>query len=296
MAKRFLDNFILVEYDGIPYPDGYSAKLQEVAAHFDKESISPVGAYSMHTEYSFGARNFNTNRIAKYPALINAHKDGVPQLWKSSEWAKEFADFVIDLSVDFQSPTVVEIHPPFNDYCTLEDFASCYQLFEEKIHTAYPDTLIVIENRAGKRYRGGQFLVSKSKEIAALCEIIREKKLNLGIVLDFPQLLTAENIDPYKFKVEKYESAISTIAPHRDLIKGIHVWGKRKNASGRQLSHQGNFDTYFGGNDTAKNVFILGIRKICNDGLPRFFVPEVHLKSAENLAAIVRDLNNIESV
>ena len=126
MTKRFLGNFILVEYDGIPYPEGYSAKLQEVAAHFDKESIAPVGAYSMHTEYSFSARNFNTNRITKYPALMNAHKDGIPQLWKSSEWAKEFADFVIDLSAGFQPPTVVEIHPPFNDYCTLEDFASYY--------------------------------------------------------------------------------------------------------------------------------------------------------------------------
>lgn len=294
MTKRFLDNFILVEYDGIPYPEGYSAKLQEVAAHFDKECIAPVSTYSMHTEYSFGSRNFNTNRIAKYPTLMNAHKGGVPQLWKSSEWANEFADFVIDLSEGFQPPTVVEIHPPFNDYCTIKDFASYYQVFEEKIHRIYPDTVIVIENRAGKRYRGGQFLVSKAKEIAALCEVIHEMELNLGIVLDFPQLLTAENIDPYKFKAEKYEAAIATIAPHRDLIKGIHVWGKRKNASGRQLAHQGNFDTYFGGNDTAKNIFISGIRYVCNDGLPRFFVPEVHLKSAENLAAIVQDLEQVK--
>ena len=292
MSKRFLDNFILVEYDGIPYPEGYSAKLQEVAAHFDKESISPVGTYSMHTEYSFGARNFNTNRIAKYPSLMNAHKGGVPQLWKSFEWAQEFADFVIDLSAGFQPPTVVEIHPPFNDYCTLEDFTSYYQVFEEKIHRIYPDTVIVIENRAGKRYRGGQFLVSKAKEIAALCEIIREKRLNLGIVLDFPQLLTAENIDPYKFKAEKYEAAIATIAPHRDLIKGIHVWGKRKNASGRQLAHQGNFDTYFGGNGSVKEAFLSGIHQICNDGKIRFLVPEVN-SNAIDLSSIILDLDSI---
>lgn len=95
--KRFLDNFILVEYNNLSYPEGYIAQIQEVAAHFDKDVIDPQRAYSMHTEYSYGKRKYNTELISKYPALIAASKDGVPQLWKSAEWASEFADFIVDL-------------------------------------------------------------------------------------------------------------------------------------------------------------------------------------------------------
>lgn len=287
--KRFLDNFILVEYNNLPYPEGYSAQIQEVAAHFDKDAIDPQRAYSMHTEYSYGKRKYNTELIFKYPVLISANKDGVPQLWKSAEWASEFADFIVDLVDGHSAPTIIEIHPPFNDYCSLAEFADRFRIFEHKIHEACPDVIIVIENRAGSVYHGGRFLVGKAKEIVALCALIKSEALNLGIVLDFPQLLTAENIDPLKFKTEKYQSTIQAIAEHRDLIKGIHIWGKKKSATGRWVAHAGNFDTYFGGDDAVKEIFLSGIREICNDGLPRFFVPEVNSGSSD-LEAIIQDL------
>ena len=287
--KRFLDNFILVEYNNLPYPEGYTAQIQEVAAHFDKDAIDPQRAYSMHTEYCYGKRKYNTELISKYPALIAASKDGVPQLWKSAEWASEFADFIVDLVDEHSAPTIIEIHPPFNDYCSLSEFADHFRIFEHKIHEAYPDVTIVIENRAGSVYHGGRFLVGKATEIVALCDLIKSEALNLGVVLDFPQLLTAENIDPLKFKIEKYQSAIQAIAKHRDLIKGIHIWGKKKSATGRWVAHAGNFDTYFGGNDAVKEIFLSGISEICNDGLPRFFVPEVNSGSSD-LEAIIQDL------
>ena len=287
--KRFLDNFILVEYNNLPYPEGYTAQIQEVAAHFDKDAIDPRCAYSLHTEYSYGKRKFNTALISQYPTLTSANKDGVPQLWKSAKWASEFADFIVDLVDGHSSPTITEIHPPFNDYCSLAEFADRFRIFERKIHETYPDVIIVIENRAGSVYHGGRFLVGKAKEIVALCDLIKSEALNLGIVLDFPQLLTAENIDPFKFKTEKYQSAIQAIAEHRDLIKGIHIWGKKKSATGRWVAHAGNFDTYFGGDDAVKEIFLSGIREICNDGLPWFFVPEVNSGSSD-LEAIIQDL------
>ena len=287
--KRFLDNFILVEYSNLPYPERYSAQIQEVAAHFDKDVIDPQRAYSLHTEYSYGKRKYNTELISKYPALISANKDGVPQLWKSAQWASEFADFIVDLVDGHSAPTIIEIHPPFNDYCSLAEFADRFRIFEHKIHKAYPDVIIVIENRAGSVYHGGRFLVGKAKEIVALCDLIKSEALNLGIVLDFPELLTAQNIDPLKFKTEKYQSAIQAIVEHRDLIKGIHIWGKKKSATGRWVAHAGNFDTYFGGDDAVKEIFLSGIREICNDGLPRFFVPEVN-SGPSDLEAIIQDL------
>ena len=131
--------------------------------------------------------------------------------------------------------------------------------------------------------------MGKAKEIAALCEIIRQRSLKLGVVLDFPQLLTAEGIDTLKFKTEKYQAAIDTLIPYRDLIKGVHIWGKKKSATGRWVAHAGTLDTYFGDNQEVKVLFISGIEQVCNDGKRRFLVPEVN-SGATDLDAIMSDL------
>ena len=282
------DNFIFVEYNGVPYPEGYPAEIHEVAGHLDKDVIENKEAYSLHTEYSYGKRKFDTELIARYPVLKEGNKDGVPQLWKSEEWAESFADFVLALTKGHTPPRTIEIHPPFNDYCTLEDFIDRFCVFEKKVHAVYPNALIVIENRAGAVYHGGKFLIGKAKEIASLCEQIQKLGLNLGIVLDFPQLLTAESIDPTNFKIEKYNAAIDTILPYRNLIKGIHIWGKKKSATGRWVAHAGNLDTYLQ-DISSKQAFIQGIHRLCEDGTKRFLVPEVN-SGAEDLAKIIDNL------
>ena len=284
-------NFILVEYNGVPYPDGYAASLKEVAGHFDKCEIETTEKYSLHTEYSYGKRKFDSNIISKFEELKTSNKDGVPQLWKSNKWAEEFAEFIIALTANNPAPTVIEIHPPFNDYCDIDLFLERYRIFEKRIHESYPDVIIVIENRAGAIYKGGRFIIGKAKEIAELCQKISANNINLGVVLDFPQLLTAENIDSIKFKKEKYLSAIDTLANYKSYIKGIHIWGKKKSASGRWVAHAGNFDTYFGDNSENKTVFINGIMSICNDEIQRFFVPEVNT-GAEDLSCIINDIFN----
>lgn len=282
-------SFIFIEYNGVPYPEGFSAQIHEVAGHLDKDTIEATEKYSLHTEYSYWKRKFDSGHIAAFPILCEANKDGVPQLWKSNEWAEEFAAFIIGLTKGHNPPEIIEIHPPFNDYCSLDEFSERYLIFEPKIHAAYPDTTIVIENRSGAVYHGGKFLVGKAKEIAALCEIIHQRGLKLGVVLDFPQLLTAEGIDTLKFKAEKYQAAIDTLIPYRGLIKGIHIWGKKKSATGRWVAHAGNLDTYFGGNQDVKSLFISGIEQICSDGVKRFLVPEVN-SGVTDLDAIMRDL------
>ena len=291
-CKGFQDKFILVEYNNLPYPDGYFPQLKEIAAHLDKEEIYPDGNYSLHTEYSYGKRKLKSSRIAEFPELMTSNKDGVPQLWKSIAWAEEFAGFIISLSEEYNPPSVIEIHPPFNDYCSLTDFAARFRAFEERIHAVHPDVIIVLENRAGAVYRGGKFLVSKARDIVALCQIIEEQNLNLGVVLDFPQLLTAESIDPVVFKAAKYLAAINAILPYRSHIKGIHIWGKKKSATGRWVAHAGNLNTYFDCNDETKEIFLSGIYQICNDSNVRFLVPEVNT-GPDDLAEIVHDLNSI---
>jgi hypothetical protein len=227
--------------------------------------------------------------ISSFEELKSAHKNSVPQLWKSEKWAQEFAEFIIALTQNKNTPDVIEIHPPFNDYCDIDMFLKRYVIFEKRIREVYPETIIVVENRSGAIYKGGKFIVGKAQEIAELCQKIKENNINLGVVLDFPQLLTAENIDTLKFNKDKYFKAINVIAKYREIIKGIHIWGKKKSDSGRWVAHCGNLDTYFGNNEEVRRLFISGIEQICNDDSTRFLVPEVN-SGAEDLAMIMEEL------
>ena len=280
--------FKFVQYRKYSYPNGIEPALVEVAGHIDKKSIKVNMAYSLHTEYSYGKRKFSSPLLEKYPELRESNKKGIPQLWKNTEWAKQFAEFVIELTTSFVAPTVIEIHPPFDDYCNLDQFFEHYLVFEELIHKTYPDAEIVIENRAGSRYSGGKFIISNAAEIANACKRILDTNTKLGVVLDFPQLLTAESISADAFDQDKYFSAIDTIYPYQSIIKGIHVWGKKKNVKGRWVAHNGTLDTFIE-NTSDKDAFIYGIQKICSDGKSRFFVPEVN-SGEDDLKAIVNDV------
>lgn len=289
MRDTMTNTFELIEYNGIPYPEGYISKIKEVAGHLDKERIEKEECYSLHTEYSYGKRKFESSILEKYKTLREANKSGVPQLWKSEEWAKEFASFVFELTEGKNPPQIVEIHPPFNDYSDIEHFVKCYKVFEKEIRQVYPNTNIFIENRSGTVYRGGRFVVGRADEIVALCKEIENHDLDLGIVLDFPQLLTAERIDTLKFNADKYMAAVKKIYVYQHLIKGIHIWGKKKNPKGRWIAHCGTLDTYFGGNVENKNIFINGIARICDDGSRRFLVPEVN-SGVDDLKRIITDI------
>lgn len=284
-----MNAFELIEYNGIPYPEGYVSQIREIAGHLDKEEIESAECYSLHTEYSYGKRKLDSQILDKYKELREANKGGVPQLWKSEDWAREFAAFVCKLTEGKNPPHIIEIHPPFNDYSDIEHFVKCYKVFEKEVKRVYPNTNIFIENRSGAVYRGGRFIVGKANEIVALCEAIEKHHLELGMVLDFPQLLTAEHLDTLSFNVDKYMSAIEKIHPYQHLIKGIHIWGKKKNPKGRWIAHCGTLDTYFGRTEESKTIFLDGIKRICDDGRTRFLVPEVN-SGAEDLKCIIEDV------
>ena len=48
---------IPIKYRNRNYPEGISAKIEEMPAHFDREKFSPRMDYSMHTEPSLKKRN-----------------------------------------------------------------------------------------------------------------------------------------------------------------------------------------------------------------------------------------------
>lgn len=279
-------NLIPIEYNNIPYPSQIECNIKEIAGHLDKSEICVSGAYSLHTEYSFGKRKFNSPLLINKNSIVNAHKNGVPQLWKSDLWAEDFANFVLDLTKN-SPPHIIEIHPPFSDYCDIDSFVNRYLIFEKIIHDSCPKSIIVIENRAGSRYRGGKFILSTANDIAQFITLLKEHCVNLGVVIDFPQLLTAERLDTLNMDFEKLSYCFELLKPHISHIKGIHMWGKKKSTSGRWVSHCGNLNTFFL-NDETKSTFVNMIKNLFNDNNYRFFVPEVN-SLQEDLLSIVGD-------
>ena len=281
--------FIPIDYDGRRYPEDISPKIKEVAANFDMAYLRPLKEYSLHTEYSYGKRKFNSDAISNFNTIKESQRDFVPMLWANEKWAMEFSDFIFKIVGNNRPPKIIEIHPPFNDYCTcIEDFLKIYGLFEESISKKYPETNIFIENRYGTLYRGGKFLISKADEIENLCKVISRMSLKLRIVLDFPQLFSAYNLGPGKFTEDKIVSLMRAVNPFREYVRGVHLLGKKDYGTGRQVSHMGDLDTYFVEKEL-KEIFLKELYDLLDDGIQRYFVPEVN-SSDQDLRSIIEDL------
>lgn len=161
-----------------------------------------------------------------------------------------------------------------------------YQIFENSILNYSPETKIVIENRTGSIYNG-KFLISKVHDLIALCQHISKKNLNLRMALDIPQLLTAYG-GPHKLTIEMLDKILSKLNEIQSMTTSIHLWGKRRNASRRLISHSGDLNSYFEEVEK-KELFLKWLADFLNDGMKRYFVPEVN-SSDEDLFSIVNDL------
>lgn len=282
--------FEMVKYHTQAYPNDIPLRTEECAAHFDITSVIADLKYSLHTEYSYGKRKFDSNLVRQFPAITVAQKDGVPQLWKNEQWSSEFAQFVFSLAGD-AVPAVIEVHPPFSDYATFDSFIAGYKVFEAMVLERYPDANILIENRCGSVYKGGKFLVSKLPEIETLCNLIIQNNLRLKVAYDVPQVYTAHNVK----KPEQYIDLLKKTEAIKAQIGGVHLWGKRKSASGRLVAHCGDLTSYFGENMDLKARFLQAFNECFDDGLTRKMVLEVN-SSNEDLLSIVSDLQKYGAV
>ena len=102
-----------------------------------------------------------------------------------------------------------------------------------------------------------------------------------------PQLFSAHEIDTYNTSEEEIRDIIEPIYEYRDMIEGMHIWGKRLSDTGRPIAHVGNLDTYFN-NEKIKRFFLKELYELLDDNKPRFFVPEVN-SSNNDVASIVND-------
>jgi len=248
-------------------------------------------ALSLHTEYSYTKRKLNTELINQFPIIRKANKNGIPQLWISGEWAKAFAKFLFKLAGD-RIPKVIEIHPPFQDYCpTVESFLEKYIIFEKTIKRNWPNVEILIENRCGTMYKGAPFLISQRKDMAALVNGLDNSNLVLHIALDVPQLLSSYG-GPLHMDAGAINRIISRLSAIKHRIKGIHLWGKKKGKTAKYVSHAGDLDSYFADDQIKKQTFVKTLADLLDDNTPRYFVPEVNSKS-EDLTSIIHDMEAV---
>jgi hypothetical protein len=285
-----------MKYRSLQYAANIQAEVCEVAGHFDKVAIGHHQRYSLHTEYSYGPRRLDSELIGRFPLIASAARSGVPQLWHNTEWAIAFADFIHALVDGGNPPEVIEIHPPFDDYCgTSRQFLSIYARFEKRIGQLFPKSIILLENRYGNMYRGGKFLVSSHKDVADLIRELDDRCLNLGIALDVPQLVSQMG-GVSALRDGSLEKMLSTLRPARHRIVGLHLWGTGTNPNtGRRRPHLGDLDSFFESNPTMKVPFLKELQDLLDDGRSRYFVPEVNgpRHPQSYLAAIVRDMQSV---
>jgi hypothetical protein len=283
-------NLIPITYHSKKYPKNVISNIDEIAGNFDKDIINPKREYSLHTEYSHMKRKLDNRLINKYTELKKSERENIPQLWKSKEWAREFANFIIELVGNNIPPKIIEIHPPFNDYCkNFSLFFDIYEEFEKIISAELPNTNIFIENRCGTFYKGGKFIISNGKSIIQFLQELEVRKLRLKLVLDYPQVFSAESIKMDDIKLKKIIEFNNNIKPYISHIGGFHLWGKRKSQTGRWTSHTGDLNTFFSNNNLLKDEFISSVVNTFDDNDIRFFVPEVN-SSEEDLQSIIFDL------
>ena len=278
---------IPIKYHNKSYPSHIHPLIDEIAGHFDISEITPKRKFSLHTEYSYGKRRLSSITLSMLTSIKQAHSLYVPKLWFSNQWGEEFARFVCLLCNDNQ-PQIIEIHPPFSDYTEdIDSFLSIYKVFEGLILAKYPDTEILIENRSGTTYNIGSFIVSRGRHLLELCERVDHYNLRLKIALDIPQLFTAYG-GVQKMSPEALIRILSSLDPIRKMVRGIHLWGKKRSSAGRLIAHAGDLNTYFE-NDDKKTVFLEWFVDYLSDGRERYFVPEVN-SLEDDLYSIVSDL------
>ena len=279
--------FEMIKYHGLHYPTDIPLRIEEISAHFDVLNVNGDLGKSLHTEYSYGKRKWDTTLVKQYSEIIAAQKDKVPQLWKNETWALQFAQFISKLIVNDNAPQIIEIHPPFSDYSDIPGLVRNYSAFENKITGYFPDVQILIENRCGSIYHGGKFILSKNKDISLLCNEIARANLRLRIAYDIPQIYTAHNA-----KTEKeYINLLEEAKTFREYIGGVHLWGKSISSTGRKVAHCGDLNSYFG-NAEIKKHFLSAFKDCFDDGITRKMVLEVN-SGNKDMQSIITDLRSV---
>jgi hypothetical protein len=292
---------IPIKYRGTRYQSGINSEMREESAPFGIPRLKKFPSkYSLHTDLSRRPQKDFTF-LDEFQTIKMSYAERIPQLWFNERWAEEFSLFIKRVVDQNSPPLIIEIHPPYRDYCpTIERFLESYRVFEERISSFYPGTEILIENRYGSRYKGGAFLISSSGDISDLINHLQGTELRLGVVIDFPQLFSQMGMG--NMTDEELETTLKDIFVSlkggRRRIKGIHLWGPKRIVRGNFKGvHQEDLNGLFQKKESMKRVFLKGFYELLNDDVPRYFIPEVGSNGVEEnskkVKSIVDDLLSV---
>jgi len=256
---------IPIKYHNLEYPDFIKCKIKEVAGHFDTVSIQENGMkISLHTEYSAVHRKLNSSIIQKYQAIVNsqsASRTSKPKLWINEQWAKEFADFIIEI-LNGIDPEIIEIHPPNNRQLGVHEFFSLYEMFLQKIRSASITSKIMIENRNG-------FMLSSVEDFNQWSKYIGENQIDLSLIVDFPQLI---NFEKARNDADKLKQVLQRIEAFQHNVSAFHIWGQ----VGKR-AHMGDMNDYFNGDNQLVEIFYNNLGYVFrNHESPIYFIPEIN--------------------
>jgi hypothetical protein len=296
--------FIPVRYAHTNYPDYIEPKIQEVTANFGREKLENTKRHpylSLHTDPSIiwyaNKRNkiISSEVLKHFPTIRkNILVLGHAGLWCNQKWSKEFSGFLLRQTngIDRKRVKIIEIHTPFNNSCNnLLNFIDIYKIFEDQIMKEFPSTEILIENMFNniRKRNFGKFLLSTTDDLLLLSNLISKSNLKLRIVLDIPQLLSEHNGGNTLLTKKIIRNTLSPIREIRHLIKSIHIWGYD---TGKQRgAHSSDFNVYFNNDKELKQFFLQEIYHLFDDGMARYFVPEVY--SSTSVHSIVNDLRSV---
>jgi hypothetical protein len=140
--------------------------------------------------------------------------------------------------------------------------------------------------------------------VLEFARILSDSNADLKIVLDYPQIFSAVYISTNSEKKKELKqkgiiidddilkrviSFNQELKKYKDVIGGLHMWGKCKDKNGKWVSHSGNFDTLFSNNNKLKDKFLNSVFATFNDDIPRYFVPEVNSGEGD-VCSIVNDM------
>jgi len=304
-----MSRLIPVIYQNINYPSHIEANIHCLYGNFNENKLIANAPYSLHTEESYSNKIFSSKIINELENIKSAQKNNIPLLWRNKEWAHDFYIFIDQLIGKNKPPEVLEIHPPFRYYCnTFDQFFDIFDVFYQKFKVKYPTTKIFIENRFETTYkdRNGKnvkYLLSTFSDILGFCSILSEININLKIILDYPQIFSAETDKSERWdskhgyigidSAQLFEKILwynRQLKKYSDVVGGLHIWGmiKRKDGKGWK-AHAGNFDTFF---DTGiSDTFLSSVFSILDDDIVRYFLPEIN-SGEKDLNSIVTDMEN----
>ena len=201
----------------------------------------------------------------------------------------EFVEFIGDITRGKSPPEIIEIHPPFADACNkVSEFLDVYEQFEKEITRMFPDVIICIENRSGSQYTKSKFLISTLDDIRSLLSEVDARGIKLKMAVDYPQLFTSYHKDPKDIPMNWFENEHSILETYKEMISSIHLWGKNRNSNGRLVAHNGDLNTLFDMDSNKKEGLLKLISSFYDDGVCRYFVPEVN-SCDRDLHSIIED-------